>query len=386
MFWEKLGAEHGISLDGTLTVTPEIQASNMNQHIYYRERADHYTPRTILVGTSYALDPIQSSALSRLFDSNSFAESGLYDNLINWEGSFHCEESNAFVTCVEALRREMESCERVCGFQICSCLGENIGSGFASRLMNYLREAYPSETIWNFSVFPKVDLTQNMLMSIPHLVEHSDACVVLDESSILTKIEIGSTVNSTISDYMGAITSPWRYSTTTRYTPSNLAQDLKLSTNLHFLTGGMFEGPTTFQSLVERFIHQHDNNPLCPMDPSEGAKFISSFGVFNSITNPLNIEDELNIKEHFLKALPNPARWAILEDVNPPSRTLPTTFLANSTGIGKYFVRLLNEFDPNVPMNREARECLLHLIDCYDGCETQYQHLEDYEEDEVESD
>ena len=68
----------------------------------------------------------------------------------------------------DVIRKEMERCESLQGFQICFSLGGGTGSGLGASLLRRLYDEWPDKITSAVAIFtsPKVRLMENSLLSI----------------------------------------------------------------------------------------------------------------------------------------------------------------------------------------------------------------------------
>ena len=90
----------------------------------------------------------------------------------------------------DVIRKEIESCDGLQGFQMTHSLCGGTGSGFCSALLERLREFYCEKQVMTFSVFPSMKVSDtfvepyNAILSIPELIEHTDSVVSLDNKAL----------------------------------------------------------------------------------------------------------------------------------------------------------------------------------------------------------
>ncbi len=66
-------------------------------------------------------------------------------------------------SCLDAIRKEVERCEFLQGFQISHSLGGGTGSGLGTLLLSKVREEYPDRMISTFSVMPSPKVSDTVV-------------------------------------------------------------------------------------------------------------------------------------------------------------------------------------------------------------------------------
>jgi tubulin beta len=132
------------------------------------------------------MDAVKSGPLSGLFRpdnivhaangaGNNWAKGMLVCHVDLYSLLGHYTEGSEMVDQVlESIRREVESCDSMQGFQLCHSLGGGTGSGMGTLILTKLREEYPDRMLSTFSVLPSLKIsdtvclfTENFFVSYP---------------------------------------------------------------------------------------------------------------------------------------------------------------------------------------------------------------------------
>ncbi|XP_075591192.1 tubulin beta chain-like [Dermatophagoides farinae] len=152
-FWEVIADEHGIDGRGTYRGGNDLQMERIN--VFFNESHNgRFVPRAVLVDLEPGtMDSIRAGPFGELFrpDNFIFGQSGAGNN---WAKGFYTDGAYLIQEVMDVIRRDVESCECLQGFQIVHSLGGGTGSGMGTLLINKIRSEYPDRIIESFSVFP----------------------------------------------------------------------------------------------------------------------------------------------------------------------------------------------------------------------------------------
>lgn len=90
----------------------------------------------------------------------------------------------------DIIDHEADLCDRLELFQLMHLVAGGTGSGLGSRLLEYLADHYPKAVLQTVLVFPANDQLDvvvqpyNTVLAARRLVEHADACLVLDNGAL----------------------------------------------------------------------------------------------------------------------------------------------------------------------------------------------------------
>jgi tubulin beta len=219
-----------------------------------------------------------------------------------------------------------------------------------------------------FSVVPSPKVSDtvvepyNATLSVHHLIEHADECMIIDNEALydicfrtlkLTRPTYGD-LNHLVSAAMTGVTCCLRF-------PGQLNSDLrKLAVNLipfprlHFFMVGF--APLTARtsqqyrtlSVPELTQQMFDSkNMMCAADPRHG-RYLTAAAVFRGKVSTKEVDLQmLNVQNknssYFVEWIPNNIKSSIC-DVPPKGLKMAVTFIGNSTAIQEMFKRVGEQF------------------------------------------
>nr|XP_027193967.1 tubulin beta-2 chain-like [Dermatophagoides pteronyssinus] len=137
-FWEVIADEHGIDGRGTYRGGNDLQMERIN--VFFNESHNgRFVPRAVLVDLEPGtMDSIRAGPFGELFrpDNFIFGQSGAGNN---WAKGFYTDGAYLIQEVMDVIRRDVESCECLQGFQIVHSLGGGTGSGMGTLLINKIR-------------------------------------------------------------------------------------------------------------------------------------------------------------------------------------------------------------------------------------------------------
>lgn len=117
----------------------------------------------------------------------------------NWAFGFYGkkstnEENNIFYRTMHAIRKEIERCDCYCGTVLIHSLSGGTGSGVGSRLLELLRDEYPTNYILSCAVAPFVTgesplQNYNAVLSLSYLTRLSDGVIMFSNDEILQRLQ-----------------------------------------------------------------------------------------------------------------------------------------------------------------------------------------------------
>lgn len=237
-FWEYCKSEHSIDYNGKCSYDNSYFFEKIN--VYFEEKKNlKFIPRAILVDSdNEILDEIKLY-FGNFYSKKNFIQ-GESNMSNNWAKGFYSECQDLCYTTLESIRKSIETCDSIQGFQIVHSLGGGTGSGFGSLLIDNLHDEYPDLIISTHSVIPSEKVADtvvdpyNCSLSLNHLKDSADLIFSYDNGKILDinekLIRISdpsfNDLNFQIALSMIGITSSFRF-------PNGLNGDLrKMSNNL----------------------------------------------------------------------------------------------------------------------------------------------------------
>eukprot|EP00026_Physarum_polycephalum_P004514 Phypoly_transcript_04535.p1 GENE.Phypoly_transcript_04535~~Phypoly_transcript_04535.p1 ORF type:complete len:546 (+),score=114.95 Phypoly_transcript_04535:83-1720(+) len=238
LFWEQLFAEHGLDPTGSYEGTsPDSQLVCIDSYFSESDCKSglSYTPHALCVD----LDPrtpywLKETEIGRCYRSNNFIF-GEYGAGDCWAKGFYDQGMRVIGEVMASLRKEIERCDSLQGFQILHALGGGTGSGFGAKILSEIMETYYSKICIPFSLYPTPALgyksvvePYNTVLALHYLIENSTSSVCVD--SVLQHRAHGDfpqeTLYRTVAMMMSDVTACNRF-------PSTISGDLKkMETNL----------------------------------------------------------------------------------------------------------------------------------------------------------
>jgi len=366
-FWEVMCDEHNIDSSGRFIGDDRRLLERIN--VYFNSVRDtRYVPRCILLDLEPGvLDSIRSGPHGTLFrpDSFVFGQSGAGNN---WAKGHYTEGAELIDSVLDVVRKEVEGCDCLQGFQVTHSLGGGTGSGMGTLLVSKIREEYPDRMLASFSVFPSPKVSDtvvepyNATLSVHQLVENADEVMLIDNEALyhicnkilkLTTPTYGD-LNHLVSAAMSGITCSLRF-------PGQLNSDLrKLAVNLipfprlhFFMTGfapltasnnAQYSSATVAELTSQMF---DSRNMMCACDPKHG-RYLTASAIFRGELSTKDVDDQmLTIQNknsaNFVDWIPNNIKSSVV-NTPPKGLKLSVTFLANTTAIQDMFKRVGEQF------------------------------------------
>jgi len=366
--WEQLNKEHGIGRDGKYAGNNPQQLERIE--VYYNQNGkERYIPRAVLVDLEPGvIDTIRSSEYGSLFrpDNMVFGQNGAGNN---WAKGHYTEGAELIDSVMDVVRKEVEGCDCLQGFQLSHSLGGGTGSGLGTLLVSKIREEYPDRMLTTFSVLPSPKVSDtvvepyNATLSVHQLVENADEVFCIDNEALYDicfrtlKLQNPSygDLNRLVSSVMSGITCSLRF-------PGQLNSDLrKLATNLipfprlHFFLVGF--APLTprnvsdYRNLTVNELTQQifdPRNMMAACDPRKG-RYLTASAIFrgkNVSTNEVDarmLDVQNKNSNYFVEWIPNNIKTSVC-NVAADNLKMSATFLGNSTSIQDLFKRISDQF------------------------------------------
>lgn len=111
----------------------------------------------------------------------------------NWAKGYFSYGAEIIDQVLDQIRKGVEDCESIQGFQLMHSIGGGTGSGLGSLILEKLSEEYSDKLCFNFSVFPGstngltsdcVTEPYNSILALNQLIEHSQACFGIENSAL----------------------------------------------------------------------------------------------------------------------------------------------------------------------------------------------------------
>uniref|UniRef100_A0A0R3RIY0 Tubulin beta chain n=1 Tax=Elaeophora elaphi TaxID=1147741 RepID=A0A0R3RIY0_9BILA len=358
-FWEVISDEHGIQPDGMYSGESDLQRERIS--VYYNEASSgRYVPRTVLVDLEPGtMDSVRNSPYGKLFrpDNFVFGQSGAGNN---WAKGYYTEGAELVDNVLDVVRKEVEGCDCLQGFQLTHSLGGGTGSGMGTLMISKIREEYPDRIMSTFSVVPSPKVSDvvlepyNATLSVHQLVENTDETFCIDNEALydicfrtlkLTNPNYGD-LNHLVSMTMSGVTTCLRF-------PGQLNADLrKLAVNmvpfprLHFFIPGFAplfaRGAAAYRALTVGELTQQ-----IACDPRHG-RYLTVALVFRGMMSMREVDNQMfsvqdKNSSYFVEWIPNNVKTAVC-DIPPRGLKMSATFIGNSTAIQELFKRISEQF------------------------------------------
>lgn len=367
-FWETIRAEHGIDTSGQYCgENPAQQLERVG--VYFSEGATgRHFPRAVMIDLEPGvLDAIRASPMGPVFRPDNFVK-GQSSAGNNWAKGHYTEGAELIESAMNVVRREVESCDVLQGFQLTHSLGGGTGSGMGTLLVSKIREEYPDRILATYSIFPSPKVSNtviepyNCTLSVHQLVENADSVFVVDNEALYNICSKNlqrpspsyAELNQLVSNVMAGVTCSLRF-------PGQLNADLrKLCVNLipfprlHFFAIGyapiIAEDSKAYRSLsVTELVAQgfDGSNMMADIDPHQG-RYLTAASYFRGKVSTKEVEDEMfkmqsKYSASFVEWIPHNIKCSVC-DVPPPNLKLSTAFVGNNTAIQLIFHRVGDQF------------------------------------------
>lgn len=315
--------------------------------------------------------------MGRLFNPDNFvgAQDGAGNN---WAKGYFSYGSELIDEVLDQVRRQVEQCESVQGFQIMHSIGGGTGSGLGSLVLEKLSEEYCDKLAFNFSIFPGstnsvqsdcVTEPYNAIMSLNRLIEDSQACFTIENSALHRIAQKNLKIaKPTFSDINHLVALGMADATATSRFPGyqNNCDIRKIATNLvafprlHFLMQG--QAPLfglqnqQFEKLSETEVCQQMFDSRCLFsdagDLSIHGKILTASCLFRGKNvSAYQVEKTISSMKNkhsgsFVEWIPDNMMTSICK-IPGSNKNIPVSgsFIANTTAQSQSFRNLLNNYE-----------------------------------------
>ncbi|RYP88849.1 hypothetical protein DL769_000215 [Monosporascus sp. CRB-8-3] len=368
-FWNTIVREHGLDDNGIYQGSSDIQLERIG--VYFNEASNKkYVPRAVLVDLEPGtMDAVRSGHFQNMFrpDNFVFGQSGAGNN---WAKGHYTEGAELVDQVLDVVRREVEGCDCLQGFQLAHSLGGGTGAGMGTLLMSKIREEYPDRIMATYSIIPSPKVSEtvvepyNATLSVHQLVENADQTFCIDNEALydicqrtlkLPQPSYGD-LNHLVSTVMSGISMSLRF-------PGQLNSDLrKLAVNmvpfprLHFFMVGyapltsILPGAKAFRNPTAQALTQQMFDPRNMMAASDfrNGRFLTCSAMFRGKISMKEVEDQVRILQdrnstYFVDWIPNNIQTALCSEP-PLDHTMSGTFIGNSTALQEILRRVGDQF------------------------------------------
>jgi len=366
-FWQTVIEEHKLDASGKY-IGENAAIDLCKASVYMRLTANRWVPRACIIDLEPGtVDVIKGSTLGTLFkpDNFVFGASGAGNN---WAKGYYTQGCHLIDEAMDVIRKEVETCDSLQGFQICQSLGGGTGSGMGCLVLLKLLDRYPDRILSTFSVYPSPRVSDtvvepyNATLSSHQLIENSCETFIIDNEALynishnVLKIHAPSyaELNYLVSCVMSGVTASLRF-------PGKLNGDLrKLGVNLvpfprlHFFL--IAQAP--LQSEKYKKYHKIDvqeltnqsfspRNFFAEVDPLDG-KYMAASLLFRGDMATLEIDQNIEkrqsaFSEEFVEWIPNNMKTSVVTVPQKDSKQ-SCTFVANTTAIKSIFERVVSQY------------------------------------------
>ena len=186
-YWQTLYRHFGLDEKGVCW--GERPALQDRISVHFTEERDttwssRYLPRSVLVD----LEPGVVERITRETfrpENCVTSQSGAGNN---WARAHYGEGAEMLDQVEDVVRREVERCELLQGFQLCHSIGGGTGSGLGSLMLRSLSDQYSGRIVHTFSVLPSQTVSSvepyNAGLTLHHLLQHSHGVFCADNKAL----------------------------------------------------------------------------------------------------------------------------------------------------------------------------------------------------------
>uniref|UniRef100_A0A7S3GAZ0 Tubulin alpha chain n=1 Tax=Palpitomonas bilix TaxID=652834 RepID=A0A7S3GAZ0_9EUKA len=429
--WELYCLEHGIQPDGQVSPGGLIGEREGGINTFFSETDEGgYVPRAVYVDLdSDVIDGVRTGTHRQLFPPDHLLAGKEGASHIFARG-YHTQGKEIADHCMDKIRKLADACSDVQGFIVFNAVGGGTGSGLCSLLLERLSQDYSKKPKLGFAVYPSPQLSAsvvepyNALFATHTLVQHTDACVVMENEAIfdicLHPLEIErptyTNLNRVIAQVVSSLTCSLRFDGALNSKLGEFQQNLCPFPPIHFLlasyspfvpaekachelpsildiTKPIFKPPC----MLAKCDYQQGKYLACclayrgevvPRDVSTATGYISSNRVINFVDwCPTGFKGEISYSPPIT-----------LSDSSMAQTKYNACMLSNSTAVKEVFSRLAHKFDlmyakrafvhwytaEGMEEGRftEAREALANLEKDYNDIEAESEYSDEEDEED----
>lgn len=364
-FWKKIVQEHGLDFQGNFNAEePVIKLERIN--VYFEEtHQTKYVPRSVFVDLDpQSVDTIKGGILKHLFHPDALIH-GSKSSGNNWIRGHYNEGPEICDSIMDVIRKKIEICDCLQGFQITHSLGGGTGSGLGTLLATKIREEYQDRIIQSFSVFPSSKVSDcviepyNSILCMNTLTEVVDNVLAINNESLYNicsnnlKIDFPTygIINSIVGTAMSGITSSFRFLSESVTDLRKMSVNLTPFPRLHYFT--IAEAP--LQDRISKcfvdpneLIHQMFSSSCSLGENLKLGKYYACTAIFRGHISILEVDDLLTrmkskYKSSFSGFIPNSFKTTVC-DVPSTFVKMSSTLVANNSAVQILFKRLSKSF------------------------------------------
>lgn len=188
-FWQIISDEHNINGHGEFYGNNFLPQQRLE--VYYECTHNfRHVPRAVLCDVDFAhLNEIKCGNVGKLFNPDNYV-AGDFGTGNNFAKGFITEGAELVDLTTEIIRKQVERCERLQGFQLAHSIGGGFGSGAGCLLLNNLRDEYQHNIINTFTVIPSERVSEsvteplNAVLSLNEMIESTNEAIIFDNEAI----------------------------------------------------------------------------------------------------------------------------------------------------------------------------------------------------------
>lgn len=359
-FWSKICGEHNLDQCGYQISNNDLE--DRKDVFFYQADDGKFIPRSILVD----LEPRVINSLQKNFynEENIFVSGEGCGAGNNWAYGYYSGKSLKDEV-MDALQREVESCDLLESFFMTHSVAGGTGSGFGSLLLEEIKNTFPKKSLNSFSIFPNNDEISdvvvqpyNSVLSLQRLFLHCDSVVVMNNGS-LSKIALDSLriktpnfdqINYLVSTVMSATTNTLRFPTYMFSDFNSILSAVIPYNTLKFLIPSYSpfvnkEVKIVRKLTVDEIIRRiySEKTKMASFAQSKTHGHISVLNIFNNVEDVSEVEKGiLKNNLNFVPWMPPMPHYVVGRNIGDRVNGL---CLSNNTGISNLFKKILSQFD-----------------------------------------
>mmetsp|Transcript_15234 Transcript_15234/g.23122 ORF Transcript_15234/g.23122 Transcript_15234/m.23122 type:complete len:561 (+) Transcript_15234:107-1789(+) len=381
VFWHRMLEEHNLTNEGLFNFGANLKYEDYFKldkiDVYFNEceQRDKFVPRSVLIDLEPGvIDKIRHSNIGPLFHPD-FIITQASGAGNNWAKGHYTYGAEIIDDTMDVIRRNVEMCDQLQGFQLSHSVGGGTGSGFGTLVLEKLKDDYYDRINVTWSIYPTLKVSDvvvepyNAILSLAHILNDSDCTFVADNEALFNishnvlrqKNPTFADINWLLSLVMGGCTASLRF-------PGLLNCDLrKMSTNLipfprlHFFT-------SAYSPLLQRGAsYRHTNwsldrisdnvwsesNRLTSIRNEEkagGGKFLAASVMYRGrdlSSAEIDSITQQRLDKHsggFVSWIPHNVKTSIIT-LKPSSVDVTATMVGNVTSVKDCFERIWLSFN-----------------------------------------
>lgn len=345
-FYERLCGEHGIGAGGAL----EEEKEDRKEVFFYESSQGLYHPRSLLIDLEPGVigqcmkKEVPSYASDLKFMSEGGGGAGN-----NWARGYY-EGESMLEEILEAVDKEVESCDQLDGFMLFHSIGGGTGSGCGSLLLTSLQDRYlrfsctasvlPSTLHSDVVVHP-----YNAILTLCRLIENNQMSLLFDNDTLEGRLGASASIaltNNVVSNACALFTSPLRFPSYLNHDLLSLSSSLIPVPSCHFIIPSLLDSaPAKGPNEIAHALIQARSQLIAP---SPKGSYISAIQVVRAASHPISVSVSRQIQRKKLAFVP----WvppAVLVYEAPSLPGSCGAMFSNHTSVRYAFQAIVSQFD-----------------------------------------